>query len=92
MGFLSRFRKPSADDPPPTESWPLFAFGKLPVYKDFISAGLTDDVSREFRVELIDQAGSVHESRLRTRHEELRDNGVRSGCADRQRLVALDGV
>ena len=51
MGFdlLSRFRKRSADDPPPTESWPLFAFGKLPVYKDFISAGLTDDVSREFR-------------------------------------------
>ncbi len=49
MGFLSQFRKRSADDPPPTESWPLFAFGKLPVYKDFISAGLTDDVSREFR-------------------------------------------
>jgi type VI secretion system ImpM family protein len=51
VGFdlLSRFRKRSADDPPPTESWPLFAFGKLPVYKDFISAGLTDDVSREFR-------------------------------------------
>lgn len=49
MGFLSSFRKPSADDPPPTDSWPLFAFGKLPVYKDFISAGLTDDVSREFR-------------------------------------------
>jgi type VI secretion system ImpM family protein len=47
--FLSLFRRPSADDPPPTESWPLFAFGKLPVYKDFISAGLTDDVSREFR-------------------------------------------
>ncbi|MCM3877683.1 MAG: type VI secretion system-associated protein TagF, partial [Thermoanaerobaculia bacterium] len=47
--LLSRFRKRSADDPPPTESWPLFAFGKLPVYKDFISAGLTDDVSREFR-------------------------------------------
>ena len=46
---MSRFRKRSADDPPPTESWPLFAFGKLPVYKDFISAGLTDDVSREFR-------------------------------------------
>ncbi len=49
MGFLSPFRKRSADDPPPTESWPLFAFGKLPVYKDFISAGLTDDASREFR-------------------------------------------
>ncbi len=49
FGFLSSFRKPSADDPPPTESWPLFAFGKLPVYKDFISAGLTDDASREFR-------------------------------------------
>ncbi len=49
MGFLSSFRKPAADDPPPTESWPLFAFGKLPVYKDFISAGLTDDASREFR-------------------------------------------
>ena len=49
MGFLSPFRKRSVDDPPPTEYWPLFAFGKLPVYKDFISAGLTDDVSREFR-------------------------------------------
>jgi type VI secretion system ImpM family protein len=51
VGFdlLAPFRKRSADDPPPTESWPLFAFGKLPVYKDFISAGLTDDVSREFR-------------------------------------------
>lgn len=49
MGFLSRFQRPSADDPPPTESWPLYAFGKLPVYKDFISAGLTDDASREFR-------------------------------------------
>ena len=49
MGFLSHFRKQSADDPPPTESWPLFAFGKLPVYKDFISAGLTDEASREFR-------------------------------------------
>ena len=49
MGFLTIFRKGSADDPPPTESWPLFAFGKLPVYKDFISVGLTDDVSREFR-------------------------------------------
>jgi type VI secretion system ImpM family protein len=49
VSFLSHFRKRSADDPPPTESWPLFAFGKLPVYKDFISAGLTDDVAREFR-------------------------------------------
>jgi type VI secretion system ImpM family protein len=51
VGFdlLSRFRKRSADDPPAIESWPLFAFGKLPVYKDFISAGLTDDASREFR-------------------------------------------
>jgi len=47
--LLSRFRKRSADAPPPTEAWPLFAFGKLPVYKDFISAGLTDDASREFR-------------------------------------------
>jgi type VI secretion system ImpM family protein len=49
LDLLSRFRKQSADDPPPTEPWPLFAFGKLPVYKDFISAGLTDDASREFR-------------------------------------------
>ena len=49
LDLLSRFRKQSTDDPPPTESWPLFAFGKLPVYKDFISAGLTDDASREFR-------------------------------------------
>jgi type VI secretion system ImpM family protein len=61
VGFdlLSRFRKPSADDPPPTESWPLFAFGKLPVYKDFISAGLTDDVSREFR-DLLSNGFSRH--------------------------------
>ncbi len=51
MGFdlLSRFRKRSPDDPPPVESWPVHAFGKLPVYKDFISAGLTDDACREFR-------------------------------------------
>jgi type VI secretion system ImpM family protein len=51
LGFdpFSRFRKRSADDPPATESWPVFAFGKLPVYKDFISAGLTEDASREFR-------------------------------------------
>jgi type VI secretion system ImpM family protein len=51
VGFdlLSRFRKRSPDDPPAIESWPLYAFGKLPVYKDFISAGLTDDASREFR-------------------------------------------
>ncbi|MGE5347561.1 MAG: type VI secretion system-associated protein TagF, partial [Acidithiobacillales bacterium] len=51
MGFdlLSRFRKRSSDGPPPVELWPVYAFGKLPVYKDFISAGLTDEASREFR-------------------------------------------
>ena len=71
MGFLSSFRKPSADDPPPTESWPLFAFGKLPVYKDFISAGLTDDASREFRDWLSDGFSKVWSARDDCRSAEI---------------------
>ncbi len=71
MGFLSRFQKPSADDAPPTESWPLFAFGKLPVYKDFISAGLTDDVSREFRDWLSDGFSKVWSARDDCRSAEI---------------------
>ncbi|HQQ79427.1 MAG TPA: type VI secretion system-associated protein TagF, partial [Thermoanaerobaculia bacterium] len=71
MGFLSRFQKPSADDAPPIESWPLFAFGKLPVYKDFISAGLTDDVSREFRDWLSDGFSKVWSARDDCRSAEI---------------------
>ncbi|MEO8053555.1 MAG: type VI secretion system-associated protein TagF [Acidobacteriota bacterium] len=71
MGFLSSFRKPSADDPPPTESWPLFAFGKLPVYKDFISAGLTDDASREFRDWLSDGFSKLWSARDDCRSAEI---------------------
>jgi type VI secretion system ImpM family protein len=71
VGFLSRFQKPSADDAPPTESWPLFAFGKLPVYKDFISAGLTDDVSREFRDWLSDGFSKVWSARDDCRPAEI---------------------
>jgi type VI secretion system ImpM family protein len=71
VGFLSRFQKPSADDAPPTESWPLFAFGKLPVYKDFISAGLTDDVSREFRDWLSDGFSKVWSARDDCRSAEI---------------------
>jgi type VI secretion system ImpM family protein len=71
VGFLSPFRKRSADDPPPTEAWPLFAFGKLPVYKDFISAGLTDDVSREFRDWLSNGFSRHWSSRDDCRSEEI---------------------
>lgn len=39
----------SAPDVVKTTSHPLHAFGKLPFYKDFISCGLTDTPSREFR-------------------------------------------
>ena len=49
FGLLSRIRKRSQDDPPPTEAWPVHAYGKLPVYKDFISSGLTEDGAREMR-------------------------------------------
>lgn len=34
---------------PKVESLPLHLFGKLPIYKDFISCGLTDDPSKELR-------------------------------------------
>jgi type VI secretion system ImpM family protein len=63
LSFLSSFRKRSADDPPAVESWPLLAFGKLPVYKDFISAGLTDDASREFRDWLSDGFSKIWSAR-----------------------------
>jgi type VI secretion system ImpM family protein len=71
VGFLSRFRKPSAEDPPDTESWPLFAFGKLPVYKDFISAGLVDDASREFRDWLSEGFSKIWSSRDDCRSAEI---------------------
>jgi len=55
MGLLSRLKETlvswgdDSDPPVRTETYPLHAFGKLPVYKDFISSGLADDPSREFR-------------------------------------------
>jgi len=71
VGFLSRFSKPSANDPPTMESWPLFAFGKLPVYKDFISAGLTDDAAREFRDWLSDGFSKLWSARDDCRSAEI---------------------
>lgn len=54
-GLLSRLKdglrgapRPGGE-PVPTARVPLNAYGKLPIYKDFISAGLTDPGAREFR-------------------------------------------
>lgn len=38
-----------ADGPPRMESYALHLYGKLPIYKDFISSGLTEDGAKEFR-------------------------------------------
>lgn len=38
-----------ADGPPRTETCALHLYGKLPIYKDFISSGLTEDGAKEFR-------------------------------------------
>jgi len=53
-GFLSRLKDGlrgdhSAAEPVPTVRIALNAYGKLPIYKDFISAGLTEPGAREFR-------------------------------------------
>ena len=88
MGFLSSFRKPSADDPPPTESWPLFAFGKLPVYKDFISAGLTDDASREFRDWLSDGFSKVWSARDDCRSAEIPLHAFLLGLPESRKVAA----
>lgn len=38
-----------ADGPPKMESFALHLYGKLPIYKDFISSGLTEEGARDFR-------------------------------------------
>jgi type VI secretion system ImpM family protein len=53
-GFLSRLKDglrgtSRTEEPVPTVRVSLNAYGKLPIYKDFISAGLTEPGAREFR-------------------------------------------
>ncbi|MGH9369724.1 MAG: type VI secretion system-associated protein TagF [Thermoanaerobaculia bacterium] len=54
-GFLTRLKEGlrvggrAAEEPPWTFRAPLHAYGKLPIYKDFISVGLTEPGAREFR-------------------------------------------
>jgi len=53
-GLLSRLKEglrgaPAPAEPVRTVRVGLNAYGKLPIYKDFISAGLTDPGAREFR-------------------------------------------
>ena len=38
-----------ADGPPRMETCALHLYGKLPIYKDFISSGLTEEGAKEFR-------------------------------------------
>jgi type VI secretion system ImpM family protein len=38
-----------ADGPPKLEAYGLNLYGKLPIYKDFISSGFTEEGSKEFR-------------------------------------------
>ncbi len=38
-----------ADGPPRLETYALHLYGKLPIYKDFISSGLTEEGSKDFR-------------------------------------------
>ena len=38
-----------ADGPPKMETYPLHLYGKLPIYKDFISSGFTEEGSKDFR-------------------------------------------
>lgn len=38
-----------ADGPPKMETYALHLYGKLPIYKDFISSGLTEEGAKEFR-------------------------------------------
>ena len=38
-----------ADGPPKLETYALHLYGKLPIYKDFISSGFTEEGSKDFR-------------------------------------------
>lgn len=38
-----------ADGPPKMETYALHLYGKLPIYKDFISSGLTEEGAKDFR-------------------------------------------
>lgn len=53
-GLFSRFREGlrvggAAEKPGKSFRFPLHAYGKLPIYKDFIATGLTEPGPREFR-------------------------------------------
>lgn len=69
-GFLSRL-KGSLGGGEKGEALPLNLWGKLPIYKDFISAGLTDDASREFKEWI-----SNGFSRLWSTNDELREEEI----------------
>ena len=48
-GLFRRLLGGSSSEKVKTARYPLQAYGKLPIYKDFISVGLTDPGAREFR-------------------------------------------
>ena len=48
-GLFRRLLGGSQNEKVRTARYPLQAYGKLPIYKDFISVGLTDPAAREFR-------------------------------------------
>lgn len=67
-GFLSRLKDGLKGEAVRTIRVGLNAYGKLPIYKDFISSGLTDPGAREFR-NWIDRGFSHLWSRDETRRE-----------------------
>ncbi len=50
-GLFSKLKEgfSGADGPPRTEAYALHLYGKLPIYKDFISTGFTEEGSKDFR-------------------------------------------
>jgi len=88
FGLLSRIRKRSQDDPPPTEAWPVHAYGKLPVYKDFISSGLTEDGAREMRDWLSNGFSRLWSEREDCRGSEIPLHGFLLRLPQSGRLVA----
>ncbi len=48
-GLFARLRRSLAGGDAKGEEWPLLVHGKLPIYKDFISSGVTEEAAKEFR-------------------------------------------